>query len=254
MTQWFPLSRRQRLVQEYGAYVKAALKGRAPAKRILIFAQGRTGTWLMTHFLNAHPAIFCDKEILMYRKVAPFGYLTACSRLGGGKIYGCHVQVNQLLTAQRVAVAPFLRRAAAADWQILYMTRQDIVRQSISTMLATRRRQWYSYDKPENQAPQTIDPAELHRWLQRRIDHTAIEQAALRDLPHLTIVYERDLLDPAHHQATMDRVFNYIGVPTVPVVAQTERLNGDLRTAIANYDELIASLRETPFAEYTDLC
>jgi LPS sulfotransferase NodH len=162
--------------------------------------------------------------------------------------------VTQFLTAQKVDVAKFLQRAAAAQWHILYMTRQDIVRQSISTILATRRRQWYSYDKPQNHAPQTIDPAELHQWLQRRVDHTAIEQAALRDLPHLPLVYERDLLDAVHHQATMDRVFTYIGVPTIPVVAQTQRMSDDLRATIANYDELIASLRGTPFIEYTDLC
>lgn len=244
----------QHNLREYGRDGRAAVFGADAPARLLIFAQGRTGTWLITHFLNAHPAVCCDKEILMTPKVAPFWYMTACSRLSGGKVYGCHVQVNQLLTAQKVDVTRFLRRAAAAHWQILYMTRQDIVRQSISTILADRRQQWYSYDKQTNLVPQRIELAELHRWLQRRIDHTAIEQAALRDLPHLTLVYERDLLDAAHHQATMDRVFSYIGVPTMPVVAQTERLSGDLRATIANYDELIASLRGTPFAEYTDLC
>lgn len=254
MNQWSSPAKQQHIVQEYSTYFKAAITGRTPAHCLLIFAQGRTGTWLLTHFLNAHPAVCCDKEILMFPKVAPFHYMTARSRLSRGKVYGCHVQVNQLLTAQKVDVATFLQRAAAAHWSILYMTRQDIVRQSISTILASRRQQWYRYDKSSKQEPQTIDPAELQRWLRRRIEHTAIEHAALCGLPHLPLVYERDLLDAVCHQATMDRVFNYIGIPSIPVAAQTQRLSDDMRTDVANYDELIASLRGTPFIEYTDLC
>lgn len=243
-------------LHEAWIHTSATAFGQAPPLRFLIFAQGRTGTWLMTHFLNAHPAIYCEKEILMYAKRAPLCYMGARSRRSHGKVYGCHVQINQLLTAQHREPQRFLAQASAQGWRILYMTRRDIVRQSISTILATRRRQWYAYDRQTvDMQPQTIAWTELEPWLQRRIDHAHLEKAALQQLSHLSITYEDDLQDTSHHQATMDRVFAYLDLPTVLVTAQTERLSrDDLRDTVANYEELIAHVGRSPFASYTDLC
>jgi len=245
----------QRRREELFSYGKAAIIGRSPSQRFLIFAQGRTGTWLLTHFLNSHPEIACEKEILMFPKYAPQRYMTARSRLSGGKVYGCHVQVNQLLTAQKADVKEFLSELVDEGWQIIYLRRADIVRQSISTILATRRRQWYTYDLTEiDTRPQIIEPNELHRWLQRRIDHHKIERDALHDLSHLSLTYEDDLRDAVNHQATMDRVFNFLDLPTIPVIAETKRLSGELRDTIANYEELMAAICNTPIASYTNLC
>jgi len=191
----------------------------------------------------------------MFRKFAPYRYLAARSRLNGGNVYSCHVQVNQLLTAQRVNVRDFLARAVADNWRILYMTRQDIVRQSISTILAKRRRQWYVYDSQElDMQPQVIKWEELQPWLQRRVDHAKIEMEALDGLPHLTVTYEHDLRDAPNHQSTMDRVFAYLDLPTIHVQAETKRLSGDLPDTVANYDELMAAVCHSSFALYTDLC
>jgi hypothetical protein len=242
-----------RLAAELAVHLRA---GQAPASRFLIFAQGRTGTWLMTHFLNDHPAIQCDKEILMSRKLAPLRYMAARSRLCGGKVYGCHVQINQLLAAQRVEPRAFLRQVAEEGWRILYLKREDIVRQSISTIIATRRRQWYVYDlETLDRQPISIPPAELMAWLERRVVHYRLEAECLQALPHLTISYESDLRDAATHQATMDRVFGYLGLPTLPVRAQTRRLSDDcLRDSVANFDDLLGVIRRSGYARYTDLC
>jgi len=210
----------------------------------------------MTHFLNAHLALRCEKEILMFPKFAPLRYMEARSRLNGGTGYGCHVQINQLLTAQKVEPRPFLEKLAEADWQILYLKRLDIVRQSISTILATHRRQWVAYSSDEiDIQPIVILPDELHQWLCRRIDHLQQEAEALCNIPHLPIIYEHDLRDAANHQATMDRVFDFLSLPRTNVVAETKRLSKDTpQDSIANYAELMDSIRNTEFAQYTDLC
>lgn len=247
------LRRRQ---QELSSYAKAAVNSDTSSRRVLIFAQGRTGTWLMTHFLNAHPAVRCEKEILMFPKYAPIHYLSARSQLSAKAVYGCHVQINQLLTAQNLDPKKFLARLSAKNWRILYLKRQDIIRQSISTILATQRQQWYTYNLKElDNRPLTIDPNDLHQWLKRRLNHAQLESEALRNVPHLTVTYESDLREATNHQPTMNRIFDYLELPKITVKAQTQRLSSDsFREAISNYDALINSIRNTPFAQYTDLC
>lgn len=245
-----------RAVRRLGAEVCTHLRvGQPPAARFFIFAQGRTGTWLLTHLLNDHPAIHCEKEILMFRKVAPLRYMAARSRLCGGKVYGCHIQINQLLTAQHLNPRHFLQQLTAAGWQIIYLKRNDIVRQSISTIIAAQRRLWYAYDLQEvDQQPIVVPPAELLGWLARRVAHNKLEAACLAKLPHLALTYESDLRDAQNHQATMDRVFAFLGLPTLPVQAQTKRLSKrGLHSLVANYDELLHTIHHNGYAPHTDL-
>ena len=61
----------------------------------------------------------------------------------------------------------------------------------------------------------------------------------LKDLPHLHLSYEADLLPPERHQATADRLFEWIEVGTAPVAARNRKiLPDDPRATIANYDEV----------------
>lgn len=243
-------------MKEGYTYLQSFLRGKKPSSCFLIFAQGRTGTWLMYHFLNAHPAIACEKEILMSRKWFPTNYVQKRSQLVGGKIYGCHVQINQLLHTQSIQPASFLMQLNTLGWKIIYMRRKDIVRQSISNLLANHRQQWYSYDLKEvNAQPIQIDIPNLTAWLERRTNHNQIEAANLEQLPHLEVIYEEDLKDANKHQSTMDKVFDFLEVESISVVAKTKKLsNNNLRNVISNYDDLLSFLDNSGYSKYTDLC
>ena len=86
------------------------------------------------------------------------------------------------------------------------------------------------------------------RWNERILRE---ERSILEPLPHLALVYERDLLDAERHQATLDRTFDFLGLPSHPVTAPLKRTGaGPLSQRIANYDELVEHFRGTPFAHY----
>ena len=244
----------RRRLKEVKTYFHAFLG--QPASRFIIFAQGRTGTWLLYHLLNLHPDIYCEKEILMYKVQWPWCYLTGRSCKKTGKTYGCHIQIDQLLNTQQVDPDLFLRRLVEAGWRVIYLKRQDIVRQSISGLIAAERQQWYSYQQktvPDRRF--VINPDELLQWLQRRAEHYALEADILRDIPHLVLTYETDLLDAANHQPTMDRIFDYLGLTSVPVKASTTRLGSDrLADTVANYAEIVERLQGSPFANYHRPC
>ncbi|WAT18940.1 hypothetical protein OZN62_05040 [Aurantiacibacter sp. MUD11] len=219
----------------------------APARRAcVILAQGRTGTWLLHSLLNDHPETHFDKEILQQRVWLPVPYVLGCSSAAGDRVYGCHVQPNQLESVQNFATARFVDALAQRGWSIIHVTRRDIVRQSISAIVALQRRLWVS--DPSEAVPQqmlTIDVDQVIARIHRRKEHLAIERSALSAHPHLSLVYEDDLEDAARHQATADRIFDFLGLERRKVSAGTQRLlSRDLREVIINYDDMIAQLRD----------
>jgi hypothetical protein len=237
--------------QEAITYLRLARPARARV-RFVIFAQGRTGTWLLHDLLNVHPQITCDKEILQPRRLAPYAFVEGSSR-GRGPVYGFHVQIRQLLETQHLAPDAFLGRLHGAGWRIIYLRRRNFLRQSVSSLIASQRQLWHTIDPAETPERTVIDLDELMTWLDRRRDYLAQERAALQGLPHLPLIYEEDLLDAAQHQATLNRIFAFVGVDPIPVTAKLQRLGSDhLADTVENYAELVARVAASPYREFLE--
>lgn len=220
--------------------------------RFLIFAQGRTGTWLLHDLLNSHPRIGCSKEILEYPVFFPMRHVTGCARRCRHPVFGFHLQIKHLTETQGVEPGRFLRRLSRDGWSILHLWRRNIVRQSISTLIALQRREWYTTKADPLKGQRfRVDGEALKHWLERRERHLAQERDILRDLPHLELVYEDHLEDAAVHQTTMDMIFAYLGVAPEPVQARVRRISPPhLSDYVANHEELARQLRGTPFAHH----
>ncbi len=237
---------------EIAAYAAALTPGRKlVGTRFVIFAQGRTGTWLLRQLLNMHPQIVCDKEILMPRRLSPYLFLEGRSRQERS-VYGFHAQISQLLQTHHISPAAFLRQLDEDGWRIIYLRRQNILRQSISSMIAERRRLWHTAnpaDLPDQRFQ--IDLDELMAWLERRQHYHSLESQSLQGLPHLSLVYEKNLLPNSQHQTTMNQVFAFLNLQPVAVEAQLKRLSGDnLSDSVANYQELVNRVITSPYQEY----
>jgi LPS sulfotransferase NodH len=237
--------------QEAMTYLHLASPARART-RFVIFAQGRTGTWLLHDLLNAHPQITCDKEILQPRRLAPYAFVEGSSR-GRGPVYGFHVQIRQLLETQHLAPGTFLGRLHRAGWRIIYLRRRNFLRQSVSSLIARQRQLWYTTNPAETTGRTVIDLDELMIWLDRRRDYLEQETAALQGLPHLPLIYEDDLLDAAQHQAALNRVFAFVGVDPIPVTTKLQRLGRDrMADQVENYAELVARVAASPYREFLE--
>lgn len=242
------------LRKEIRAYGQALLRPVLTTPRFLIFAQGRTGTWLLYSLLNLHPQVYCEKEILMDKVRWPYLYTQGRSCRHPHNVYGCHVQINQLINTQGIAPKPYITQLVNTGWKIIYLRRDDIVRQSVSTMIAMQKREWI-VKQGETLSPQKyyIDPKILLSWLQRRVDHAAQEISILEDVEHIILTYEVDLLSSATHQTTMDKVFSYLNLPVIDVEAPTQRLSGDrLADSVVNYQEIATTILNSKFAQYLE--
>lgn len=237
--------------QEALTYLRLADPARAGV-RFVIFAQGRTGTWLLYDLLNAHPQITCDKEILQPRRLAPDAFVEAASHRRS-PVYGFHVQIRQLLESQRLEPGAFLARLHGRGWRIIYLRRRNFLRQSVSTLIANQRQLWHTTDPAQRPGRTVVDLDALMAWLDRRQDYQNRERAALQGLPHLPLVYEDDLLDAQQHQPALDRVFDFLGVDAIPVAARLQRLGSDrLADAVENYAELVARVAASPYREFLE--
>jgi len=79
------------------------------------------------------------------------------------------------------------------------------------------------------------------------------EEALLEQSPHLNLVYEHDLLRPESHQDTLGRVFDYLGLPSVPVRTTLVRTrSSSLRDFVYNYEEVESAVIDMGYGRFLD--
>jgi len=223
-----------------------------PRKTFIIFGQDRSGSTLLTQLLSCSPEIRCDNEILTQRVLWPYLYVRARSLRHPGKVYGYKLRLHELTSRHRIDPKEFLRRHREQDGKIIYLRRQNIVRQAISSLIAMETGLWRS-DRRAYEARRKqrfhIDCDALLQNMKWRETMLAQERQVLEEIPHLPIVYEQDLLDARRHQVTLDRVFDFLGVARVAVRAGLMRVSPDrLADIVENVDEVLKTLAETPYA------
>jgi len=234
--------------QELRNYLDDALrKPRQDAKHVLIFAQGRSGTTLLESLLcsTGHFTGLGEPLHLFTREVwAPVRHLRGLGRSARGNVVA-HVKGSQLVRDRRRPVDPgqFLRSMSAEGWAIVHVRRQGTAGQVLSECVARARGAYHKVDdRPDDIRPR-IEPQEFLARLDRRLRFHEDDHAALQGVPHLSLVYEDDLMDSTHHQATVDRVCDWLGLPRRPVRTELRRISArGPAEQIENYDELVAAL------------
>lgn len=96
-----------------------------------------------------------------------------------------------------------------------------------------------------------LDCQTLSQDLERIEGDFVSESRSLEGIPHKTILYERDLLDSTQHQATMDEVFDYLGISRAPVKSAVFRTTSDkMSNFIENYEEVVSFISQTKYAKF----
>jgi hypothetical protein len=80
---------------------------------------------------------------------------------------------------------------------------------------------------------------------------TRREQQALAGTSYLPLLYEEHLLKPTHHQQTLNRVFDYLGVESIPVKTRFQKTTApQISDFIENYDEIESLVAQTDYARF----
>lgn len=232
----------RRLIKGARQELKFALRARhpAPPRKFMIFAQGRSGSTLLTSTLDSHPEIRCDDEILIVPRVFPRSFVKLAARQAPAQAYGFHVKITQLHAWQGIHdIAGFLKDMEKDGWGIVYLWRGNLLRQVVSNVYAEAAGT-YHMDGGQKRPASIILPLErlAHEIDWRTRLHEA-EQAAVQGRKFFEIVYERDLQDPKRQADTFAALQDFIGVSGMPLKPRLKKMVfSPLFELLSNYDEV----------------
>lgn len=223
-------------------------------RRFAIFCRGRSGSTVLTSLLNAVEGIHCDKEILRLPVEEPRLHIDALCARSEAPCYGFKILSYQLKDVQPIADGPaFLRDLLDSGFRLLYLRRTNLLRHALSN-IAAREHGFHVLKNEPGSAPAerrlTVEPEQVLQWMRGSDGLARYEASTLTGLPHLSLTYEEHLEDEGQHQATVDRICDYLEVSSGPV--QTDHRKAaprDLSSYVTNHEELLRFLRQT---EYSD--
>ncbi len=240
-----------------GAALTAVRAGLAPereVRRFVIFAQGRTGSTLLTSSLNSHPQIDCADEILDRPRGDPLTYVRNRARICRGAAFGFHVKCYQLSRIHGLDDwRGFLRELKDEGWQIVYLWRENVVRHVVSGFFAQASGRYHFRGSERRPERFRIEPDRFRAWLRQRTELLAQERAALEAFDYIELRYERDLQDPEDRARALATLQQALGVAPQPLHSPLKRsVDRPLSTLIENYAELARALEGTSYAGQLD--
>jgi LPS sulfotransferase NodH len=229
--------------------------GHTGYRRFIILSRSRTGSYMLMSFLNSHPNVRSDGEILHqlngrdYRAVIAqaYGREPRSVKAKGFKIFYYHPNGS---TGK--PIWDYL--LAMPGLHVIHLKRRNVLRTLISREIAMQEGVWKTRNPGSKdtfrrkQVSFTVDElaegfARTRRWEQDG-------DAMFRDHPLLSIHYE-DLV--ADTPTTFRQVTDFLGVPYVEPRTHLVRQNPEtVRELVANVDELEAAFRGTEWQSFFD--
>ncbi|MCS3631973.1 hypothetical protein GGP55_002584 [Salinibacter ruber] len=228
-----------------------------PDPRFILFGRGRSGTTALLSMLDDVPALHCEGEVLHNYVRYPYRHVLGRSVRPAAPGYGCKIlsyQVQDVQTALDEPEAFIHRLWEEGGFQILYLRRTNLLRHALSNIRA-RREQFHQKkdDIPAEAQALRVDPDRVMDWIRSSEALGAYEKRLLEDVPHRSLTYEKHIRNPEAHQQTIDDICAYLGVESVPIESSYRKIAPpSVREGVANYDELVRRLRETPYEKYLE--
>lgn len=230
-----------------------------PAAYFLLVSQERTGSTLLSNLVSFHPSILMDQHIFYTPETWPSARrpgrrLPTRSPVRGYKFKTTHTPRQ----SSPAAAHRFFEQQHGAGVQIIRLQRKNIFRQALSAQMVGKRNDLHAWrDKAAStSAPRPAAHVDVEDLIGRmeyfeRLTH--FQDEALAGVPHLAVSYEEALLQQDRHQATADRIFEYLGLPSALVETRLKKLtSNDLSRIVSNLDEVEAALRDTRFGRFLE--
>ncbi|MEQ8972137.1 MAG: Stf0 family sulfotransferase [Coleofasciculus sp. C1-SOL-03] len=235
---------------------------KSASNKFLVLAQPRTGSTLLFDLLNSHPKISCEgnarnAEILRKRLAFPLLFINGRTKIHCDKVYGFklitnHLQIQNIKNEER-----FIENLYDQGFQIIFLKRTNILKQSLSIMSANSTGVWH-IEKWQDQTTLTkkkiqVNCKLLMQYMEALQRQEKQYETILKNLPHLGVTYEKDLLGADKHQQTLNRIFEYLGILSRNVETSLLKIGSEsLSDSIQNYEELVETISGTEYAKFLD--
>ena len=227
------------------------LVGHQADQRFAIVGNARTGSNFLLDGLKSSPVIRMYHEIFAshnrevgrdFEKILStiYQYESQSTRIVGFKVFYNHLTDDE-----------WEKLVARKDLKVIHLTRRNRLRTVISLEIAFKTGQWTKAGNSGGPKEKrvTLDPLRLLRRLEQIEEGETATRARFRDREMLEIVYEEMVRSPHEILAS---VGTYLGVDGIdPGKIRLKRQNPEsLAQLIINYNEIVAVLENTRFAEY----
>ena len=232
-------------------HAKALLRGKGARQKFLVIGRARSGTTLLENLLNQVPGVECGGELWHYAVANPGRLLDAFARKSDADAAGARILAYQVIHVQKIAdPIRFFEKLHKEGVSMIHLTR-DSFAQTLSIDIAQATRRYH--DRMDGAGPagaaarskgaHRLDPTSFIRKLQWSEATLEFERDCLSTVPHLSLTYEEGLLDPARHQATVDRVCDWLNVATGPVSAGLRKvLSRSFAENVVNSEEILTAM------------
>jgi len=232
-----------------------------PQSKFLIYTRGRTGSTLLTELLNCHPEIFCDVEIFNFLYSGsmvkfPGMYINSCSKrasAAGKKVYGFKVKISQLRYEHKYDnYDEILYSLYGKGWKFLHLKRVNFLRHQLSNIISFQTNIYHLRKTDKDfKKKVTVSCDKLYKGIIYGEEVEKTEEENLKNIPHHTVIYERDLLVNDRFQKTANDIFQFLGLKSFPVKSDLKRITQDrLEDVIENYKEVEDYFKNTKYEKY----
>jgi hypothetical protein len=251
------MAERPRVVTALSSTARMARRGRLhPPIRFVILTPGRSGSTLLVSMLTSAPGFRSDEEVL---RTATGDAGTALRRrsmraaVAGATAWGTSIHPEHLLSLRAPEPVEFARSLHDDGYWIITLIRRNVLRHVLSAAIAWQRGLWHYVDGVSSEKePITLEVPEVLRAAVEAERSANLVRSMAAERSHLALHYEDDLEHAEHHQATCDRIFRFLGVPSAEVSTPFHRRPVGLLEQISNADEVVSALRATRFAGFLD--
>lgn len=245
-----------KLLDEQLAYFFSRFySSRQKQHKLFIFGQGRSGSTLLesllksTNYFNSYGELLgpCPREVSN-----PFNYLSGLAKRSQ-KHFLFHLKIYHLSRERKNKIDPadFLHQLHADGWKMIYIKRNNVIEQQLSNYLAEKRENYHKYDDEQEALSLVIDCEEFVEKVTERLRFLETEQRILSNIPHIEVVYERDLLEGGAHQKTINNILTFLALPNISVKTTLKKVNRQqVSDLVENYTEFESYLKQNRWENF----
>lgn len=221
---------------------------------------GQSGCITLAKWFRDRKDIAFQEKILS--RAVRFPRLSVHQRIrqSHSEVYGFSLSVEHLRQVQNIPNPnQFMQDLRRGGARVIYLQRQDVLRHAIATLKANSIQYPFDVDEtlieldPDTKSTSAgrvaVDTRELLDCL-KYLDNQRIEaQAILHGIPHLTLIYEDDLMNPNTYSATAQRLSEFLEIPLLkPISSPLKLVHQQLSDIVANYDEMHRAVEASDYA------
>ncbi len=241
--------------EEMKTYVNYIEKGgKMPDKKFVILGISRSGSTLLVNLLNSHPKITCEGEILTQRVQYPELYVRSRPTFSKKEVYGFKLLIYHMNGVHEMKYpVKFVSDLHEDGYKVIHLRRLNVLRQALSGLYARHLGTFHMYKNKDN-----VEKKKMHVNMERLLKKIKVterkvelEERILKKVPHLSFIYENDLMETDAQKATIDKICDYLELPPTKVATDHKRVTSDsFEDFIENADEMIAFFSKTDYKRF----